>query len=94
MEINNPRNRQEFDQNFERQFYGTQTIFRAINPYFFNFLRPDGAIEEDIEPLHGVKISWSSKSRLPVIILENLEINEEAQLFYQMYESQIVGIGM
>ena len=83
-----------FEQNFESQFHHTESMFRAINPYFFNFLRPDGAVEEDIEPLMGVKISWSSESKLPFIILEDLALNEEAQLFYQMYGNQLVAIGM
>lgn len=81
-----------FEQDFERQFSPTQKIFKAINPFFFNFLRPDGAVEDDIEPLQGVKVSWSTESRFPIVTLEDLAINEEAQLFYQMYGNQLIEI--
>ena len=65
-------------------------IFKAINPYFFNFFKQTSDPEEQVEALPGITIEWSSERRQPLVKLEAFAINQEAQLFYQLYEDQMV----
>ena len=90
MEINKNRYLQTFEQ-IKRQFDAPNTVvFSAINPSFFGFLRMTNASEEIVEPVPGVTIEWSESHRLPIVTLDSTAINEDSQLFLQMYGDQLV----
>jgi hypothetical protein len=40
----------------------------------------------------GIAIEWSASHRLPVVTLDSSAINEDSQLFLQMYGDQLVEI--
>lgn len=65
-------------------------VFKVINPFFFNFLKRTNEIDEIIEALPGVTVEWAADHRQPLVKLDNFPINEEAQLFYQLYNDQMV----
>ena len=67
-------------------------IFTAINPYFFNFFKRTSDPEEQVEALPGITIEWTKERRQPLVKLDAFAINQEAQLFYQLYENQMVEI--
>lgn len=43
-----------------------------------------------VEPVPGVNVDWIEGWQQPVIEIEDVGINEEAQLFYQQYRDQLV----
>jgi hypothetical protein len=92
MEINFNQTLNKFEQ-IKRQFHGPETtVFSAINPSFFGFLRDTQLPEERVEPMPGIAIEWSASHRLPVVTLDSSAINEDSQLFLQMYGDQLVEI--
>jgi len=92
MEINYNKTLHIFEQ-IKQQFNGPETtIFSAINPSFFGFLRITHSTEERVEPMPGVVIEWSASHRLPIITLDSVKVNEDSQLFLQIYGDQLVEI--
>lgn len=84
MKINIIDRGQEFEQTVHKR------IYTLISPYFFDFLRQSFAEEEVVEPVPGLQVHWSTDHHLPRVIVEDLELNEAAQLFLQMYGNLLV----
>lgn len=90
MPIKYLQNNRTFDYLANHNLTGTVSVFTVINPYFFDYLKKTSSPEETVELAGGIKIIWLEESRRPIVILDDFGINEQAQLFYQMYGNQLV----
>jgi hypothetical protein len=90
MKINSQIVAELFEQKGMEEYTGKPRVFRAINPGFFDFLRRTFQEDETVLVLPGVTVEWRRESRLPVIVLEDFRINEDAQFFLGMYGDMLV----
>lgn len=83
-------NKRESVNNFEQNSFNTKDEYIVINPFFFNFLKRSGAINDSVEVMAGVTIQWEEDRKQPIVTIEDFQYNEDAQLFLQMYGDQLL----